>query len=641
MRANPQLSTLAHFIEEERYYAENGKHGMGRKRHGRNGKDLVIDVPVGTVVRDAFTGEIHWRFNATPAYTITGDTHGEVQERTPQDPLSDLPLPHQYVEADGHTTYSDENGDFEVTVGNNQQYTVTSQNRGRYVRVRRNNITAETTDLAAPWDPADIYWDASNTTTSERDCYYHTNVVHAWVKAIDPDWTSMDYKPMEFEEEVRRFWEENRIREKLEELRAKENVGLAGFVEGPPTLNGVPHVGHARGRTIKDLYYRYLSMKGYYMPFWAGWDCQGLPVELEAEKALGLGGGKKQLLEEVGMEKFVEECKKTLHKYYPEWLKADRLLGVFMNHDRAYWTYKDEYIEREWAYLKRAWEQGLLDEDYYGKEHGQLLMNLRSVSGWARYGGTFLHSSRSDEFRTVAGLEKAASILQRHQVDALIPIGGDGTFHGAVELADYWDGQIVGCPGTIDNDLQGTDQTIGCRTAVHTALEAIDKIRDTAHSMERVFVIEVMGNKSGYIALEVALGAGAEDVIIPERQFDYEALCDNIAGGNKKGKLSWMIVVAEGAAKAPEVAKSISLMTGLETRYVVLGHVQRGGSPSGADRTLATRLGAAAVDLLVKRESGKAVGVLQDDIHVVDISAACKRENQHIEEYSRLIKLLT
>ncbi|OYT52670.1 isoleucine--tRNA ligase, partial [Candidatus Bathyarchaeota archaeon ex4484_135] len=191
--------------------------------------------------------------------------------------------------------------------------------------------------------------------------------VKSRANALPPelDWTSLDYKPMEFEEEVRRFWEENRIREKLEALRAKEHVGLAGFVEGPPTLNGVPHVGHARGRAIKDLYYRYLSMKGYYMPFWAGWDCQGLPVELEAEKALGLRGGKRQLLEEVGMEKFVEECKKTLRKYYPEWLKADRLLGVFMNHDRAYWTYKDEYIEREWAYLKRAWEQGLLDEDYY------------------------------------------------------------------------------------------------------------------------------------------------------------------------------------------------------------------------------------------------------------------------------------
>ncbi|HDJ25695.1 MAG TPA: isoleucine--tRNA ligase, partial [Candidatus Bathyarchaeota archaeon] len=170
---------------------------------------------------------------------------------------------------------------------------------------------------------------------------------------------------MRFEEEVRKFWEENDIRKKLEALRAKEHIGVAGFVEGPPTLNGVPHVGHARGRTIKDLYYRYLSMKGYYMPFWAGWDCQGLPVELEAEKLLGVRGGKRELLAEVGMERFVEECKKTLFRYYPEWLKADRLLGVFMNHEKAYWTYRDEYIEREWAYLRAAWERGLLAEDYY------------------------------------------------------------------------------------------------------------------------------------------------------------------------------------------------------------------------------------------------------------------------------------
>ena len=182
-----------------------------------------------------------------------------------------------------------------------------------------------------------------------------------------PDWTSLDYRPMEFEEEVRRFWEENRIKEKLEELRAKDNVGLAGFVEGPPTLNGVPHVGHSRGRTMKDLYYRWLSMKGYYMPFWAGWDCQGLPVELEAEKALGIKGGKRQLLEQVGAERFVEECKRTLAKYYPEWLKHDRLLGVFMDHspEKTYWTYKDEYIEREWAYVRAAWEKGLLTEGYY------------------------------------------------------------------------------------------------------------------------------------------------------------------------------------------------------------------------------------------------------------------------------------
>jgi 6-phosphofructokinase 1 len=198
----------------------------------------------------------------------------------------------------------------------------------------------------------------------------------------------------------------------------------------------------------------------------------------------------------------------------------------------------------------------------------------------------------------------------------------------------------IGLPGTIDNDLCGTDQTIGCRTAVNTALEAIDKVRDTAHSMERIFVIEVMGNRSGYIALEVALGAGAEDVIVPERKFDYGSLCEHIVEGNKKGKISWMIVTAEGAAKAPDVAKKINEMTGLETRFVVLGHVQRGGVPTGADRILATRLGAKAVDLLMEGSYGKAVGVLEDEVHVVDLPFACRREHKNVDEYLRLINLL-
>jgi 6-phosphofructokinase 1 len=176
---------------------------------------------------------------------------------------------------------------------------------------------------------------------------------------------------------------------------------------------------------------------------------------------------------------------------------------------------------------------------------------------------------------------------------------------------------------------------------VHTALEAIDKIRDTAHSMERIFVIEVMGNKSGYIALEVALGAGAEDLIIPERPFHYEELCQNIVEGNKRGKISWMIIVAEGAAKAHEVSGVIHKMTGLETRYVVLGHVQRGGSPTGADRILALRVGAVAVDLLTQGVYGKAVGVLQNEINIVDLGEACTRRNPQIEEYTRLIKILT
>src|SRR3989304_3364712 len=177
-------------------------------------------------------------------------------------------------------------------------------------------------------------------------------------------WFTLDYRPLELEQQVREFWEKQRVREKLEELRLEHNRGVLGYVEGPPTLNGVPHVGHARGRVMKDLRYRWKSMQGFYVPFWAGWDCQCLPDELEVERELGVKN-KKDLVEKVGEERFVAECKKTVMKYHKEWFEADAKLGVFMNHDKAYWTYRDEYIEREWQYLKRAWEQGLLGEGYY------------------------------------------------------------------------------------------------------------------------------------------------------------------------------------------------------------------------------------------------------------------------------------
>ncbi|MCD6240894.1 class I tRNA ligase family protein, partial [Candidatus Bathyarchaeota archaeon] len=177
-------------------------------------------------------------------------------------------------------------------------------------------------------------------------------------------WLTMGYRPLEIEREIRDFWEKNRIADKLMKLRERENVGVLGYVEGPPTLNGMPHIGHARGRIMKDLRYRWKSMQGYYIPFWAGWDCQGLPVELEVERMLGVKN-KRELLERVGEERFVEECKKTIMKYYKHWREADRKLGLFMNYNREYWTYLDSYIEREWKYLKRAWEQGLLGEGYY------------------------------------------------------------------------------------------------------------------------------------------------------------------------------------------------------------------------------------------------------------------------------------
>jgi isoleucyl-tRNA synthetase len=174
----------------------------------------------------------------------------------------------------------------------------------------------------------------------------------------------MDYRPLELEKEIRTFWQKNQTLKKLLAYREKNHKGISGWVEGPPTLNGVPHVGHARGRIMKDLHYRRKTMQGYYVPFWAGWDCQGLPVELEVEKLLGVKN-KRELLERVGEERFIEECKRAIMKYQREWVKADETLGVFIDQEKAYWTYKDEYIEREWQYLKHAWEQNLLEEGHY------------------------------------------------------------------------------------------------------------------------------------------------------------------------------------------------------------------------------------------------------------------------------------
>ncbi|MCJ7721493.1 isoleucine--tRNA ligase [Candidatus Bathyarchaeota archaeon] len=172
------------------------------------------------------------------------------------------------------------------------------------------------------------------------------------------------YNPLELENEVRAFWEKNQTLKKLAEYREKNNKKLLGYVEGPPTLNGIPHVGHARGRVIKDFHYRLKTMQNFYVSFWAGWDTQGLPVELAVEKTLG-AKNKKELIARVGEERFVEECKKSIMKYHREWVEADTMLGLFIDHDKAYYTHHDNYIEREWRYLKRAWEQNLLGEGHY------------------------------------------------------------------------------------------------------------------------------------------------------------------------------------------------------------------------------------------------------------------------------------
>lgn len=269
------------------------------------------------------------------------------------------------------------------------------------------------------------------------------------------------------------------------------------------------------------------------------------------------------------------------------------------------------------------------------------VFNHRSVSNIINRGGTILKTARCDEFLAEEGQQKAVEVIRKNKIDGLVLIGGDGTYRGGMDLVNRWDIPCIGVPGTIDNDLNGTDATIGSDTAVNTALEALDKIRDTATSLERIFLVEVMGRNSGYIAIQVALAGGAEDVLMPERKFDLHEMCHDIVNGNLRGKVSWIIVVAEGAAKADDIAKSITEITSLETRTVVLGHVQRGGVPTAKDRTLATRLGAEAVKLLINGESGKAVGVISENINIVDLEFAVMKKEMRTDSLYQLIKILT
>jgi len=279
---------------------------------------------------------------------------------------------------------------------------------------------------------------------------------------------------------------------------------------------------------------------------------------------------------------------------------------------------------------------------YAGLICGELeQLNHRSVSNIINRGGTVLKTVRCDEFLTEAGQRKAAEVIKKNKIDALILIGGNGTYQGGIVLEKKWSIPCVGIPGTIDNDINGTDSTIGADTAVNTALDAIDKIRDTATSMERIFVVEVMGRDCGFIALQVALGGGAEDALIPERKFSIQDMCADIIEGNRRGKISWIIIVAEGATKAEEIVRKITQITSLETRVVVLGHIQRGGIPTAKDRILATRLGAAAIDVLLRGERAKAVGVISDDIKIADLEFAISKKELLVDNFYKLIKILT
>jgi 6-phosphofructokinase 1 len=241
-------------------------------------------------------------------------------------------------------------------------------------------------------------------------------------------------------------------------------------------------------------------------------------------------------------------------------------------------------------------------------------MTPSSVSGIISQGGTILRTARSEEFKTLEGQAKAAKVMADHDLEGLVVIGGDGSFRGALALQQACGCGVIGIPATIDNDIPGTQYSIGFDTAINTALGAIDKIRDTSSSHERVFVVEVMGRHNGFIALEVGIAGGAEAVLVPECKQDIVALCRKIQAGQDRGKLSSIIIVAEGAAKGSDIAAAITQITGVETRLTILGHIQRGGNPSARDRALATRFGYTAVKLLLDGETNVMTGIERNQI---------------------------
>lgn len=258
------------------------------------------------------------------------------------------------------------------------------------------------------------------------------------------------------------------------------------------------------------------------------------------------------------------------------------------------------------------------------------LLQARSVSNIVQRGGTVLKTSRCEEFLEPEGRAQAAAHMTRAGIDGLVAIGGDGTFRGLRDLSVEHGVRCVGVPGTIDNDVYGTDFTIGFDTAVNTALESIDKIRDTAASHDRVFFIEVMGRNCGAIALEVGVAGGAEAVLIPEVESDIGRLCDILREGRRGGKTSFIIVVAEGAyaGGAHAVSDLVSDRLGIEGRVSVLGHVQRGGSPTASDRALASRMGRSAVEALVSGSTDIMVGVHCGAMTLVPLAETSSRKKE-------------
>lgn len=282
---------------------------------------------------------------------------------------------------------------------------------------------------------------------------------------------------------------------------------------------------------------------------------------------------------------------------------------------------------------------------YDGMIRGNIYpLNSHSVSNIVQSGGTLLKSARSEQFLGKEGRKKAYQQLKNFDIDGLIAIGGDGTFTGAGIFYDEFGIPTVGCPGTIDNDLYGTDYTIGYDTAVNTALDAVDKIRDTADSHNRIFFIEVMGRDSGYIAIQSGIGGGAELVMVPETRTTIDDVIQTLQDGKLRHKTSAIVIVAEGdeEGNATEIAAKVKeQMSDLDIKVTILGHIQRGGRPTARDRILASRMGVAAVEGLINGEKSVMAGVVNDKIVYTDFKDTISKQKPIQEDLIRMVDILS
>ncbi|TGE06266.1 6-phosphofructokinase [Hymenobacter fodinae] len=282
---------------------------------------------------------------------------------------------------------------------------------------------------------------------------------------------------------------------------------------------------------------------------------------------------------------------------------------------------------------------------YSGMIKGEFVkLDSASVANTIQKGGTILKSARSQKFQTKEGRQEAFDQLVNHGIDGLVAIGGNGTFTGATIFEQEFGIPTVGAPGTIDNDLYGTDYTIGYDTAVNTALEAIDKIRDTADSHDRCFFVEVMGRDSGYIAIPCAIGGGAEIVMIPETQMSTEAVIDTLQSSWKRSKTSFLVVVAEGdeEGNAHAVAQQVkAAIPQLDTRVTIIGHIQRGGSPSAADRMLASQIGIACVEGLMNGMRNVMAGIVDRKLVYTPFTDTINKKKMINQSFMRMVEILS